>query len=73
MSFRLNIPSADESAILLAVDDWKLAEARPVGEPAGRPIVGIDLGSGRALVGGRSDVGEWKDRGVGLESWNSRP
>ena len=48
LSFRLNIPSADESAILLTVDDWKLAEARPVGLPDGRPIVGIDLGSGRA-------------------------
>ena len=48
MSYRLNIPSADDSAILLTVDDWKLAEARPVGIPAGRPIVGIDLGSGRA-------------------------
>ena len=48
LSYRLNIPSADESAVLLTVDDWKLAEARPVGLPAGRPIVGIDLGSGRA-------------------------
>ena len=48
LSYRLNVPSSDESAILLTVDDWKLAEARPVGLPAGRPIVGIDLGSGRA-------------------------
>ena len=48
MSYRLNIPSADESAILLTVEDWKLATARPVGLPAGRPIVGIDLGGGRA-------------------------
>ena len=48
LSYRLNIPSVDESAILLTVDDWKLAEARPVGLPAGRPIVAIDLGSGRA-------------------------
>ena len=48
LSFRLNIPSADESAILLTVDDFKLATARPVGLPAGRPIVAIDLGSGRA-------------------------
>ena len=47
-SFRLNIPSADEAAILLTVDDWKLATARPVGLPAGRPIVGVDLGGGRA-------------------------
>ena len=30
------------------MDDWKLAEGRPEGIPAGRPIVGIDLGSGRA-------------------------
>ena len=48
MSFRLNIPSADESAILLTVDDWQLGTARPVGLPAGRPLVGVDLGSGRA-------------------------
>ena len=48
LSFRLNVPSSDESAILLTVDDWKLATARPVGLPAGKPIVGIDLGSGRA-------------------------
>ena len=48
MSFRLNIPSADEAAILLTVDDWKLAETRPVGIPAGKPIVGVDLGGGRA-------------------------
>ena len=48
MSFRLNIPSSDESEILLTVEDWKLAAARPVGPPSGRPIVGIDLGSGRA-------------------------
>ena len=48
MSYRLNIPSADESALLLTVDDWKLAETRPVGIPAGKPIVGVDLGGGRA-------------------------
>ena len=48
MSYRLNIPSADESVLLLTVDDWKLVEARPVGLAAGRPIVGLDLGGGRA-------------------------
>ena len=48
MSLRLNIPSADESAILLTIDDWKLAEARPVGLRVGKPIVAIDLGGGRA-------------------------
>ena len=48
LSYRLNIPTQDESAVLLTVDDWKLAESRPQGIPAGRPIVGIDLGGGRA-------------------------
>ena len=48
LSYRLNVPTQDENAILLTVDDWKLATARPVGMPAGKPIVGIDLGGGRA-------------------------
>ena len=48
LSYRLNVPTQDEAAILLTVDDWKLATARPVGLPAGKPIVGIDLGGGRA-------------------------
>ena len=48
LSYRLNIPSRDESEVLLTVDDWKLATARPEGLPAGKPIVGIDLGGGRA-------------------------
>ena len=68
LSFRLNVPSADESEILLTVDDWKLAEARPEGIPAGRPIVGIDLGSGASVVGGCCDVGVRADRGDGAQS-----
>ena len=48
LSYRLNVPTQDENALLLTVDDWKLAEARPQGIPSGKPIVGIDLGGGRA-------------------------
>ena len=48
LSYRLNIPTADEATGLLTVDDWKLATARPVGIPSGPAIVGIDLGGGRA-------------------------
>lgn len=48
LSYRLNVPTADESEMLLDVSDWERAAARPVPEPAGRPIVGIDLGGGRA-------------------------
>ena len=48
LSYRLNRPSADESETLLTVDDWKIVEARDVPERDGRPIVGVDLASGRA-------------------------
>ena len=48
LSYRLNVPTADESAVLLTVDDWERTAARPVPEPEGRPVVGVDLGGGRA-------------------------
>ena len=48
LSYRLNIPTQDEATQLLTVDDWKLVKARPLGIPSGKPIVGIDLGGGRA-------------------------
>lgn len=48
LSYRLNLPTADESKVLLTTDDWKLCTARPVPARQGRPIVGIDLGEGRA-------------------------
>ena len=48
LSYRLNVPTQDERGMLLTVDDWKLVEARPQGLPSGRPIVGVDLGGGRA-------------------------
>lgn len=47
-SFRLNLPSADESTVLLTTEDWQRVCARPVPERAGRPIVALDLGNGRA-------------------------
>ena len=48
MSFRLNIPTGDESEQLLTVDDWERTTAREVPAREGRPIVGVDLGGGRA-------------------------
>ena len=48
LSYRLNVPTQSEETQLLTVEDWKLVESRPQGIPAGRPIVGIDLGGGRA-------------------------
>ena len=48
MSFRLNVPTADEAEMLLTVDDWQRVTGRPVAPRKGRPIVGVDLGGGRA-------------------------
>ena len=48
LSYRLNLPSRDESEMLLSIDDWEHVISRPVPERAGRPIVGADLGGGRA-------------------------
>ena len=48
LSYRLNVPSGDESTTLLTVADWEHVVARPVPDRSGRPVVGIDLGGGRA-------------------------
>ena len=48
LSYRLNVPTGDESTMLLNVADWERATARPVPEREGPAVVGIDLGAGRA-------------------------
>ena len=48
LSYRLNLPSADESAMLLTVADWQIALAREVPERKGKPVASCDLGGGRA-------------------------
>lgn len=48
LSYRLNVPSGDEATMLLAVEDWQRAVARPVAPRRGQPMVGLDLGGGRA-------------------------
>ena len=57
MSYRLNVPSGDESTTLLTVDDWQQVVGRPVAERVGKPLVGIDLGGGRAFS---AAVAVWK-------------
>ena len=49
LSYRLNLPSQDEAAVLLSVDDYQLMADRQVPEPDGAAIVGIDLGHSRAF------------------------
>ena len=48
LSYRLNVPTADESTVLLTLQDWKGVLARTVAPRKGRPIVGVDLAGGRA-------------------------
>ena len=48
LSFRLNLPSADESTMLLSVDDFKDMTKRPVPPRVGKPIVGVDMAENRA-------------------------
>ena len=48
LSYRLNVPTADESEVLLTVEDFKLATARTVAPATGQPIVGVDLGQNRS-------------------------
>ena len=57
LSYRLNVPSGDEASMLLTVDDWHRVTARPVPDREGRPIVGVDLGAGRAWS---AAVGVWR-------------
>ena len=57
LSYRLNVPSGDESVVLLTTDDYERTAARSVPERDGLPIVGIDLGGGRSWS---AAVAMWK-------------
>ena len=48
LSYRLNLPSGDESAVLLGVPEYERVCGRPVPDREGPPVVGVDLGGGRA-------------------------
>ena len=49
LSYRLNSPSHDERSVLLSLDDWKRVLMRLPQSLKGRPVVGLDLGKGRAF------------------------
>ena len=48
LSYRLNVPSGDTSKMLIDVAAWKKTLAREAPPREGKPIVAIDLGSGRS-------------------------
>ena len=51
LSYRLNLPTSDESKVLVTVDDWDRVCERAVPERSGRPVVSVDLAGGRAWSG----------------------
>ena len=48
LSYRLNLPTRDSSEMLLTAGEWQTVEARKLGAREGRPVVGLDIGAGRA-------------------------
>ena len=48
LSYRLNLPTEDESKMLLDVADWQEVLRRAPAGRDGAPVVGVDLGGGRA-------------------------
>ena len=48
LSYRLNVPTADESEMLLTVEDFERWAARELAPRLERPIVAADLGGGRS-------------------------
>ena len=57
LSFYLNLPALDEEVALLTPDEWERVLERPVPEAEGLPIVGVDIGGGRAWS---AAVGVWE-------------
>ena len=55
-SYRLNCPTSDEKSVLLTVAEWSDVLRRVPPFRMGRPIVGVDIGGGRAWS---SAVGLW--------------
>ena len=48
LSYRMNLPTPDETTVLLTADDWRRVMSRPLPPRSGRFTVGYDLGGGRA-------------------------
>ena len=48
LSYRMNLPTPDESEVLLTTDDFQRMTARQIPDRDGPPVVAVDLGGGRA-------------------------
>ena len=48
LSYRLNIPTRDDSEVVLRIEDWERVAARPPAVRQGSPVVALDIGAARA-------------------------
>lgn len=48
LTYRLNLPFGDETSVLLTEDEWQTVLDRIPGPQDERPVIGIDMGAGRA-------------------------
>ena len=70
LSYRLNVPSKDDSQMLLTLDDWQQVLDRPVPECVGPPIVTVDLWGRAGMERSRCDLAGRARRSVGRCPWN---
>ena len=61
LTYRLNVPTGDEQTVLLTVDEWDRVLARTPGAMDGDPVIGIDMGAGRAWC---AAVAWWRSQRV---------
>ena len=73
LSYRLNVPTGDESTMLLTVDDWERMAARPVPARMGRAHCRRGPWRRALMVGGGGDMANGPDRGHGRGPWHPRP
>ena len=49
LSYRLNVPTADENTLLVSAEDWRACEVDELPEASGPMVLGVDLSSGYAM------------------------
>ena len=62
LSYRLNVPTGDESSMLLALSDFEDMTKRAVPPREGLPIVALDLGAQPRVVSGAGALQKWSCR-----------
>ena len=72
LSYRLNVPTADENTLLVSAEDWRACEVDDLPEASGPMVLGVDLSSGYAMS---AAAAYWPETGrlQGLCAFPSEP